>query len=659
MGDVYARVTVIFRSEYINFWYAHGDNDDRFVILSTILITMTSRRHFLKSTSAAMFVMALPDFSPLFRKQGDDFSFNSAFMRIQLSGSYPRLLYFSTDSLGQGKLDNNPLLVQDKADAAFSSMVRKNRISYYTGTNKAQRPAWEFTATEKKIVIRSANQGGATIPPFEIMMAQKKNHSTVLGRMNAAQQVAFPCILHLPGMGSFRISCNQPGVTLWYDAFRFDSGSTTGEPFVGIRFAAASPEQPELVYTMESVAIYPDLPAIRKDARFDGYRKNYLNIFQMNPRIQALANNSASDACTFTLYLYAEMARYTPPLTAGLTAMDLIRNTLERYLGGMKGYGQVGYKGTAWASEYNSTDSLPSLVMSACYYILDTKELEWARTHYSSIKAWATGMMASDTDGDGLTEYGYSGNSGSWDEKPFKRPANWWDTIGFGHADAYSNALVYKALVSLVAVAEILQEKRDAAAFSQLASRLKSNYYNTFFNSKTGVLAGWKSKDGQLHDYYFTFVNSIAVCYDLLTEEQAAEIMTTMTNKMKEVGFTDFRLGIPGNLIPIADADYAHHDPRWGYQRFGVYENGGASACYAYFTLHALYKTGKRKEADAMLHPMMESFREGGFEGNCPGSGMTKDWKTWTGECWGYEGYLVDNYLTLLAVKDYNDNNRL
>jgi len=32
---------------------------------------------------------------------------------------------------------------------------------------------------------------------------------------------------------------------------------------------------------------------------------------------------------------------------------------------------------------------------------------------------------------------------------------------------------------------------------------------------------------------------------------------------------------------------------------------------------------------------------------------MTEDWKTWTGECWGYEGFLVDNYLALLAVLDH------
>ena len=61
------------------------------------------------------------------------------------------------------------------------------------------------------------------------------------------------------------------------------------------------------------------------------------------------------------------------------------------------------------------------------------------------------------------------------------------------------------------------------------------------------------------------------------------------------------------------------------------------------------------EEAEAILFPMLESYSKGEFEGNCPGSEMTKDWKTWSGECWGYEGFLVDNYLPLLAVLDISE----
>ena len=49
-------------------------------------------------------------------------------------------------------------------------------------------------------------------------------------------------------------------------------------------------------------------------------------------------------------------------------------------------------------------------------------------------------MFASDRDNNGLIEYPTSGNYG---DRPTdkRRPANWWDTINFGHEDAFANAL--------------------------------------------------------------------------------------------------------------------------------------------------------------------------------------------------------------------------
>ena len=104
------------------------------------------------------------------------------------------------------------------------------------------------------------------------------------------------------------------------------------------------------------------MPGIEKDARFDGFRRSYLDIFQVNPRLQMLANNSSSDPCAFTLFEYSEVALHAPPLAKGLTCLDLVRMTLDRYLAGAKGYGQVGY-GTVtegadlipWPTPYTSS----------------------------------------------------------------------------------------------------------------------------------------------------------------------------------------------------------------------------------------------------------------------------------------------------------------
>ena len=73
--------------------------------------------------------------------------------------------------------------------------------------------------------------------------------------------------------------------------------------------------------------------------------------------------------------------------------------------------------------------------------------MAWLATNYARIKGWADKMLATDTNGDGLVKYVLSGNSGTWPPGfPKVRPANWWDTIGFGYEDAYGNALAYRAL---------------------------------------------------------------------------------------------------------------------------------------------------------------------------------------------------------------------
>jgi hypothetical protein len=82
-----------------------------------------------------------------------------------------------------------------------------------------------------------------------------------------------------------------------------------------------------------------------------------------------------------------------------------------------------------------------------------------------------------------------------------------------------------------------------------------------------------------------------------------------------------------------------------------LYENGGATACFAYFTLAALYDLGRQQEADRMLVPLLVAIEKGGFQGK-GARGMSNDWKALDGTPWGYEGFLVDHYYALLAAME-------
>ena len=573
----------------------------------------------------------------------------------------PAFSTFAVDSLGQGKLGNNPVL-QGKAVATGLTFEAKDEGKFCY--HRDGKPVWSVACAEKTLTMRSEFLGGPALPPFVLAFDQKANHATLLGMMqHGDRRVSLPCVLHLPDMGTVRITCNVAGQKLGYDARRYD----VNPPFVRVEFPPATAAQPSVEYRLEVVTICPQLGGIEQDARYDGFRRNWLNIFQLNPRVEMLANNSSSDSCALCIFLYADIARQTPPLADGLTALDLVRMTLDRYLAGDLGYGQVGYgmKPVAadlvpWPTPWTTLDSLPSLLHAACLYVDGSKDLQWGRDNYDKLAAWAREMMASDKDGNGLIEYPGTGNFG---DRPLvnKRPSNWWDTINFGHEDALSNALAYRACNMFSELARQLGHGSDAEDYSAKAAKLRAAYAKTFLNAETGILAGWKSADGKLHDYWFTFVNGVAISYGLIDDKQANDIMDRLLQKMQEVGYTNFSLGLPGNLVPVKKGDYVFHDnppevngvPRLedGSDGFQYYENGGATGCWAYFTVKALYQLGRVADGRRIFHPMLEGYARGEFQG-FGANGMSRDWRDWKGGCHGYEGLLVDNYFALLAVLD-------
>ena len=138
----------------------------------------------------------------------------------------------------------------------------------------------------------------------------------------------------------------------------------------------ATANQPSIEYLFEVTAIYPNIGRIANDPRYDGFRRNFLNIFQINPRLRVLANHAASDPCAFTVYMYSAMAAKMPVLADGLSAMDILRQTLDRYVGGMKAYGMALYNGDSQLP-YDFLDTYPSLVMAAGDYALTASDRPW------------------------------------------------------------------------------------------------------------------------------------------------------------------------------------------------------------------------------------------------------------------------------------------
>ena len=592
-------------------------------------------------------------------------------MHVVFDARQPGLSSLSIDSLKQGSFRASPLIDPGVESLAYKVTTRDGWVEYAAASDPAH-PVWEMRCEGDTLEMRSLYRPGGAAHDLTWKFDPHVTHATLLGHVTPAGDIALPAVLHLPGMGSLRIYVSgNDTAALGYVAHRNTNGMTPLDmvhPFpdyVSVTFPAASAEHRKVEYTLQTTAIFPAIPGVDPaDARFDGFRRDFLDIFQLHAELHVLANHAASDPCAFTVYEYADMARYTPELVKGLTALDLIRETLDRYLAGFLGYGLPGYQMFDAAIQANPpdapvfTDTYPSLLISAYDYVDGSGDERWLRQNYKGLRKWTETLMVANADGSPLQEFPRSGNSGSWKEGVINPAANWWDTIGFGHQDAYGNALAYRALRGMAALADRIGEKDDAARYRGRADGIRAAYASAFIDPSAGVVAGWRSSDGELHNYYFPYINGIAVRYGLIEGAQARQVMDGILAKMDSVGYTNFALGLPGNLVPVRHADYLNSDPRWGGSKkadgtdgFENYENGGATGCFAYFTMAALYHLGEKEKGDKILMPMLDAFAKQGFTGRAP-NGLTYDWKDWHGGAHGYEGFLVDNYYALLAVLD-------
>jgi hypothetical protein len=616
---------------------------------------MIKRRNFLKAvgaTTAAAIVSRHPLMAEIAGDEDVALHFASDSLELQLSAGTPQFLSLNVDGLGKGKRGAN-IIGAKRGETGYTASNSVSggwqRVEYRSMlAQKDSPPAWTFEFSGSKIVLTS--EWSAEFEPAAMVFHFDLNqvHSTVLGLFRRNNLLATPALMHFPGQGSIRIAANVPELGLTYVSDRPGSKARLSLP--GADFM-----HKRIVYTLDVAAIYPEVAGIEEDPRFDAFRRNWLNALQLNPSLQALANNTASDTCAFCYYEFADIAALTPALAEGLTALDIVRQTLDRMLAGGFAYGLPDVPDHPTAT----SDTFPSMVIAAANCVREGRNDAWLAANYDGIRGWVESMLATDNDGDGLIKYCLSGNSSTWsDGFPKLRPSNWWDTIGFGHEDAYGNALAYRALGDAAMLAKKFGKTADHARYQTAANKLRDVFYQRFYNPETGVLGGWRSADGQLHDYYFLWVSGIAIHFGLIEKPQANAIMDKLLAKMQEVGYDKFNMGLPGNLITVTLKDYVHKTPD-GHIGGGVrpdnsdgfqnYENGGATGSFAFFTLAALYDLGREAEADKILFAMLGEYGRSGFEGR-GAKGRSNDWRRWDGTPMGYEGYLTDNYYALLAV---------
>ena len=611
----------------------------------------------------------------------EEVRFTTQFLSIGFSRRYPGLRHLGWDNFGNGCQHRNLLAQRDELGglpfikrwshsdfgvaSKFIMSVEGTTVTYQgitVGgdtivdlTFEVHTGGFNVTITRTSYLHEPILESSLLRLPFDVLVTPTA--ALALPDFSGPQGLCnFPVFLHAPDFGTLRITLESAERT---PLFRIKSTKEAGMVIADILLGekplpsgifGIEPGEWSCTLHCEVTGIFPfstvpfgsGIPygwsAISSHPALAGLRRAWLNVFGFRPEIGILSNNSVSDNCLFCMYEYADMAVFTPEFAPGFSALDLVRYSLDLYLDGAPGYG---------THIDDCLDVDPSILIACWDYVAGSQDWDWFKLRKEQISAIVSRMLARDGDNDGLLESTRSGNSRS-----YLWSSNWWDVITFGHKDSFANALAFRALRGCAELFERVGDEPVSAQCRTAADRMREAYYRCFYSPGTGVLGGWRSQDGELHDYYFVWVNGIAISYGLVTEDQANAILDKMQEKFREVGYKRFDLGLPGNLIPIARKDYV---PRVlgspleedGSDSFQYYENGAASASMSYWYIQALYSVGRRREANEILFPMLKRFGAGEFQAGV-GSGI--DWKTWDGKPCGYEGLLVDQFYALLTA---------
>ena len=372
-----------------------------------------------------------------------------------------------------------------------------------------------------------------------------------------------------------------------------------------------------------------------KGAVSEGVRRHWATIFSCyRPEYRGFSNNCVSVNCHLGQWSQLEVIAQTQQPGSGPDLYEMLRFTVEKALLDGGGYGY-------WREYYMDSD--PSLLCAAgSAHRIDPKPGWLERIQPGLVEIFR--RTASQTNEGGLLiNEKLSGNSGE-----FTRSTNGIDTVCFGYLDAYSNAWAYRAFRNVASLFAELGESNLADEAIAIADRMQASYAPTFLNPETGWVAGWRSRDGQLHDYAYLCINGMAIAFGLLDPKAARNALEGLESLRRACCPVSPQLGLPVNLIPHAYEDHylPSHIP--GSQpTYEIFTDGAVTSNLLEYYLRALSEYGFKREARHLADEFDKGYAAGIFSG---GIGSGNEMRSWDGIPTGYEGTLTYNHGLIYAV---------
>ena len=474
-----------------------------------------------------------------------------------------------------------------------------------------------------------------------------------------------PLYIHFPDFGRVEISASSPevycieelqqskdfiGIDLGYLNYGYSHnrmhGLHYGSSFLTFK-SKGNDDKVTLTFRVMDEA-FP--PLVEDDERFDGLKRNWLNCFAMNRELFDMGDNIYFHGTGhLAIHMKSDMLQI---IDKNDEQFNIIRKTFERQVErtflncqAHDGEVSVNFFNKEKTKTYGcSVDSTPGAIISLTG--IANWNLKFAKKYIQNAIKAADFLLGEDTDGDGIFEVKFAGDYiGQSSEYGWQ--GNWWDNFAFGHKDIYFNYLCHRALRELSALLIKVGMENEAQRYLKQLEKFDANFFDTFYNPETGLMAGWISRDGNVHDYGFTFAVSMGINEGLIPKDEGKKMIKKLLSIMKKEGYGDLRFGIPGNVIPVGERDTIC----WPCMTdWGRYENGGLCGMNGFHFLTAMYNVGMKREADEILFAILNTYeKDMTHSGLMPGYCQSIDWRTKEGVRCGYN-YLADNYYFLLSV---------
>ncbi len=603
-------------------------------------------------------------FVPEVKDTGQSLEISTPWYRLVLDKSRPQIKELSWDSLGQGELGVN--FLQPEGACPVLDPVFQDAMPLGTGTLIQSSNVFRYSPVEvaaglyEQVSIRANEQGfdldiaASAFRPtlmrgglFRFHFAANQTPTTFVCRpSNIMNYVGTPAYLDAPDFGTayitrtgdpaafYRVpSALFPATPYWVD---ITPHAPTMED--GLNQIGPKPWHTTMHFAVQALEPLPNL--VRDDPRLKRFSKYSLDMVQWRPDTGIIGNSVMSVPCGLALLFYAQQSVFAPQLKDGISPMAMVGASVDRYFQGAAGY-QMPNLNVCSPDWQSSRETAAYLVVSAWYVVRTIGGKEQLDQWLEPLECLAQNIE-SQFGPDGLIYY--NGHR-----------TMWFDTYKMQGADAYSNAADYQAFQCMADLETLAGRTNLAARYQAGADRIKAAYFKSFYNPKTGVLAGWRTEDGTLHDYMFPWVNGFAICQGLVPPAEARTILQVLLAKLDQIGFHSYPLGLPTNLTPMSPDDYIPHTsgaPKRadGMDTWQVYMNGGATPAMEYYFIQALYQTGQRAAAERLLWPLVGSFEKGTFNAgiqlphekqrNPVGSAFYQ----WDGSRGRGEGYLPENW---------------